>query len=494
VLARGIRNYAFEVYLNSPTTINSELYSAIYQRPVPWPHSGDTAYAAASAYIAGQLFPNANPPLKNVRDEYDNLNLSFAARTGDLSGIKCAGQSGFPASTCNDLIGDYKTEFDEIADVRRFFANIENPITAEAAQNFQELNAITTAISNAVRPPPPSDSVDVSDILATIQGVADIAGLGELINIGEDTEKFFQGVANTGSVMSALLGVSAGATALGLNGDGGAAASDDVQTTAGKLEAAIAEQQQQVVSTLNNMEDEAVLDSNRLKDMDSLAVSTDITGGTMNQLTSDYTVALKREFTTALVTTNWTFSKDFNLHVKPPTWFTVPGQNDRDDGNGPRPLTDMLDYSCLSGVIITNFIHPFNQMPPITEYAPVMMWGPNGVALHSVFFVVAASHGANPITGNSDDIDQCQRHWPVHDFASAAVFTAMFEPLGKTENVNGNPLDSLAFVRSQWWWRNFSGTCWNYSADEFGDYHPDCSPLPLSYKPTAAAWTHPNTG
>ncbi len=46
------------------------------------------------------------------------------------------------------------------------------------------------AISNAVQPPPPSQSIDVSDILATIQGVADLVGVGELLNPAHHGEPY----------------------------------------------------------------------------------------------------------------------------------------------------------------------------------------------------------------------------------------------------------------------------------------------------------------
>lgn len=96
VLSRGIRNYAFEPYLTSPTQVNGDVFSAIYRPATAWPDSTDPGSAAASAYIAGQLFPGASPAVTDARDEYDNLNLNFAARESLLSGIQYPQQAGFP--------------------------------------------------------------------------------------------------------------------------------------------------------------------------------------------------------------------------------------------------------------------------------------------------------------------------------------------------------------------------------------------------------------
>ncbi len=76
-LARGIRNHAFEPYLTSPVPVDSDVFNAIYRPPTPWPDSTDPAYAQASAYLAQKLFPAADPPYTNVRDEYDNQNIAF---------------------------------------------------------------------------------------------------------------------------------------------------------------------------------------------------------------------------------------------------------------------------------------------------------------------------------------------------------------------------------------------------------------------------------
>ena len=485
-LARGIRNYAFEPDLTSPTQISSDVFNASYRPATPWPHSGDPGYADASAYIAQKLFPNANPPIANVRDEYDNTNIQFPGLESDLTDSLCTQAATDIQAECTALLGDYRTEFNEVGDERNFFTNLKTPFTDEAANNFVELNQIEMVISKAVPAAATSTQIDWSDLLATIQGVADVVGLGELI---KTTKTIVQTVANAASGLSALLGVAAGATALGTNGDGGATADDNIETTAGKLQAAIAADQTNVEATLNNLEDAAVLDAGRLNAIETLAVNIDTTEGTINAVEKEYKLSPEREFMSALVTTHWTFSQDVKFHTPTPTWITSPGEPN--SIGKPSPITDMRDYYCAEHFI--DNIHPFNQMAPSTEYAPITTFSASGAPLQTIFFIVVARLNASNETLNNA-ANQCLRHWPQHDFASGPVFSALFGPPGSTVPVNGNPLDDVGFVPAQWWWQNFSGKCWKIDTS---NHQPQsfCSPNPNNYTATnAVAWSHANAG
>ena len=492
VLARSMHTDAFEPLEDSPTPLNTAVFTAIFRPSTPWPDSNDPGYAGASAYIANRLFPNAGATITNVRDTYDNRNLAFgdalAKLAIDSSSIQAGCAQNNPAATCANLISDYANEFPEVDEVRNFFTGIEKPILDEAADNFVELNAIETAISNAVQPPPPSTKIDVSDILGVVGDVANLVGLGPLVSATDLVKK----VATAGTVLSGLLATASASTALATNelSQGGAAQSDIVQTTAGKLETTIAENQSNLFATVNNLEDATLTDAGRLAAVDGLAETTDTTGGEINQVAADYLTSLKREFTTALVTANWTFSSDHAIPVSPPIWYTRPDDNYAQAQIG--VLRNMESWNC-GGVKDENY-HPYGLYPPSTEYAPITRYDTNpvpqqsfGVPQQSVFFVVTAhlySHGDSPTS--------CDLHWPIQDFASGAVFTAMFEPLGQQETVNGNTLDSVALIPSQWWWRNFAGAkCWLEQGNPAYDV-PECAPSPTTFVP-AAAWTYPTS-
>ena len=133
-------------------------------------------------------------------------------------------------------------------------------------------------------------------------------------------------------------------------------------------------------------------------------------------------------------------------------------------------------------------IHPFTNMPPSTEYAPVTAFSASGAPRQTIFFIVVAKSYDSANGPFDNGVSDCQQHFPQHDFASGPVFSALFGPTTPAGEVSDSSLPNAGFVPAQWWWQNFTGRCWSFDVSDKKPQQP-CAPNPNTWT-QAAAWTH----
>jgi hypothetical protein len=475
VLQRS-RHDLFEPLFTTESAPNVALYQAIYRAPTSWPDSNRPDYPKASAWLAGELLPHVHN-LTDVRDEYDSHTV-VGSWMGDLSStvdkLEAAGcptgpTIDFSCDTVKALENDYvggpgqTGEFAEVDEVNTLL-HTEAPqvFNGTGLSNYVTLQTLESQIENAE--PAAGTDLTESDIFAIMQGAIDV------LSVFPETDEVL-------GVTSGLLGIAAGATS---EADG-APEDTRIQDTASTLATDIVSRQSALTATFDTLNTIAVSDYGRLTAMydlaenvnwDSAAIATDIEAGERQQIV------------TALTTATWGLSPSNRLSV-PPTWITSPA--DTTGSSKPVALTDMRDWECEEEFGFSD-IHPFNQMDPNSEHASIVGWANPTTPLYKVFFITGTMNFSDAYYGLGPN--QCREHWPLNDLGAKDVFDAMFAPAGAT--LPNNSILGVGLDPAQWWWRNFSGTCWHGKV--VGQmwpfkWHENCAPNPNSYA-LAPVWRH----
>lgn len=262
-----------------------------FQQPAAWPYSSTAGQQAALADISSRLGLGCDAlGACNVRNTYGTLRGAVADYSTQLSNLKYLASSSFTAQDFSDVKNELLTEFPQVAIVWNFIGELQQPYVSGGAGELANLTNISSAVEDAVNPPPASTAVQQFLSFATdfMWAVSIIPGEGPVAEVAADA-----GVL----AVAAAFGSDLSTTAAG-------APQPTVQAAGDQLASQILDRADQMQQGIGNLGAIIVADAGKLSQVSSLAGGEwAMTSAQQNALEDAVEVGAAQTFYTALMPT-----------------------------------------------------------------------------------------------------------------------------------------------------------------------------------------------